>query len=432
VWQDSASIRTVYIYGFIVTSVILLHQTKAIAEGRASLELPRATYPIGALILLGLAQGIEFSGSNGSRWSLSMDVKATRETVIALFFLLITFLTASNFFYRRERLKVLANFLVIYGLAIAVFALGEEYLESIGVIHQTEAYEGVRGPFANRNHFAGYMEMLAPFPVALVITRAVRGKQQVLCGVAAALIGVAVIGSLSRAGMVCLAIEVIFILGISVWSSRRHRCDDETGGLGDTKIRLLPMRAAAVVAIVTVIAIGSFSISAKPAIERFSHTIHQIRSNDPEVDFTAGRRLIWRDTLEMIRSNLLFGVGLGAYRAAYPVYRDRDGSPSIFSQSHNDYLQVLADCGIVGGLIAVWFLVSVFHTVSQSIRASDPLLSGVAFGSAAAILGILIHSLVDFNLQLPSNALLFLLLLAVASRIASNVREKEYLQQRAN
>jgi hypothetical protein len=93
---------------------------------------------------------------------------------------------------------------------------------------------------------------------------------------------------------------------------------------------------------------------------------------------------------------------------------------------------VLADCGIIGGLIAVWFLVSVFHTVSQSIRASDPLLSGIAFGSAAAILGILIHSLVDFNLQLPSNALLFLLLLAVASRIAAGVRDKECLQQRAN
>jgi O-antigen ligase len=95
------------------------------------------------------------------------------------------------------------------------------------------------------------------------------------------------------------------------------------------------------------------------------------------------------------------------------------------AQSHNDYLQVLADGGIVAGVIALGFLVLLFRAMFRAVQSRDPLLAGLALGSSAGIFGILVHSLFDFNLQLPSNALLFLLLCVVVSLISREVDKSQ-------
>jgi O-antigen ligase len=128
----------------------------------------------------------------------------------------------------------------------------------------------------------------------------------------------------------------------------------------------------------------------------------------------------------MIAANPVLGVGLGAYGAAFPVYSKSDGSLRV-PQSHNDYLQVVADCGIVGGAIAAWFLILLFKALFRGIHsAAGPdrdsrSISGLALGFGGGIFAILVHSLFDFNLQIPSNALLFLVLSAVTSQIGALV-----------
>jgi O-antigen ligase len=106
-------------------------------------------------------------------------------------------------------------------------------------------------------------------------------------------------------------------------------------------------------------------------------------------------------------------VGLGAFQTAYPIYSLSDGSLRV-SQAHNDYLQVIADAGVFGGLLAVWFLASVLLSIGRGIVSRDQFRRGLAIGSGAGIVGILVHSAFDFNLQIPSNALLFLVLVALA------------------
>jgi O-antigen ligase len=89
--------------------------------------------------------------------------------------------------------------------------------------------------------------------------------------------------------------------------------------------------------------------------------------------------------------------------------------------SHNDYLQILTDSGIVGGVIALWFIVLLFRAVGRAMKSTDPVLRSFALAGGAAIVSVLIHSLFDFNLQIPSNVLLFLVLTAVISRMAAIV-----------
>jgi len=126
----------------------------------------------------------------------------------------------------------------------------------------------------------------------------------------------------------------------------------------------------------------------------------------------------------MIRANPALGVGLGAYETAFSIYTKSDGSLRV-PQSHNDYLQIVADCGIVGGLIALWFLYTLFKAVARGTRSRDRLYAGLALGSGAGMFAMLVHSLFDFNLQVPSNALLFLLLSATATYVGATVRHKE-------
>ncbi|MEP7274433.1 MAG: O-antigen ligase family protein, partial [Acidobacteriota bacterium] len=123
-------------------------------------------------------------------------------------------------------------------------------------------------------------------------------------------------------------------------------------------------------------------------------------------------------TWKMIKANPVTGVGLGAYRSAFPIYTRNDGSLQV-SQAHNDYLQILADGGIIGGFLAIWFIVEVFRACAAGLKSRDPWRGLMALGVGAGFFSLLVHSLFDFNLQIPSTALLFLVLAGIVGGVAS-------------
>jgi O-antigen ligase len=274
------------------------------------------------------------------------------------------------------------------------------------------------GPFANHNHFAGYMEMLIPVPVGLMIARAVRSETRWLYGFAAMMMGVATVVSLSRGGMIGLAAAMSFILLMST----RLRKPIGKASFG-RRLPQIASQAVIVAVLVAVIMAGIFWIGAEPVINRVAQGQPASAQLQTE-SFFSSRGWVWRDTLTMIGANPFFGVGLGAYGTAFPVYTQSDGSLRV-PQAHNDYLQIVADCGIVGGLIGLWFIALIFRAVLRGLKSRDPWLAGLALGAGAGIFAMLVHSVFDFNLQLPANALLFLVLTAVVSHASATVSDKE-------
>jgi O-antigen ligase len=413
---------SLFIFEGLIAILFLLWAIKVMADKRLKVNVPIIVLPIAALAMLGVVQSIAFTDSTGRWRSLSMNVGYTRGAVTVLIFLLISLLIAANFFSNRGRLSTLSHFLVVYGLAMALFALVQHFTWN-GRFYWLRPTEVTTpfGPFANHNHFAGYMELLIPIPIALIITRAVTTELRVLFGFAATLMGVAAVLSLSRGGIISIAAGLLFLVVMS-FGLRRQR------GKTPAKGRVLPLASqlAVVIAIGAVITTGILWIGADPVINRV--TQGQPSSADaPKETFHSSRGWVWRDTVTMIRANPFVGVGLGAYETAFSIYTKSDGSLRV-PQAHNDYLQVVADCGVIGGLIAVWFIVLVFRAVVRGVRSSDPLYAGLALGSGAGIFGMLVHSLFDFNLQLPSNALLFLLLSAVAVHIGTAAANLEGLK----
>jgi len=416
---------SVFVFETIVLALILLWAAKAIADRALKITIPKTALPLVALLAFGLLQSFGFRDKSGRVSSLSMNVGATRATVTVLIFLIVSFIIASNFFSSRTHLKTLANFLVIFGLAMAIFALIQNFAWDgrFYWIRPTESPSPF-GPFANHNHFAGYMEMLIPVPVGLMIAHAVRAEIKWLYGFAAMMMGVATFVSLSRGGMIGLAAGMSFILLMSA----RLQLSNGRGGriekaFGARRLPKMASQAVIVAAIVAVVLAGIFWIGAEPVINRVAQGQPASAQLQTE-SFFSSRGWVWRDTLTMIRANPFFGVGLGAYGTAFPIYTQSDGSIRV-PQAHNDYLQIVADCGIVGGLIGLWFIVLIFRAVLRGLKSRDPWMAGLALGAGAGIFAMLVHSVFDFNLQLPANALLFFILSAVVSHVSATVSDEE-------
>ncbi|KPK05123.1 MAG: hypothetical protein AMJ64_12250, partial [Betaproteobacteria bacterium SG8_39] len=108
-----------------------------------------------------------------------------------------------------------------------------------------------------------------------------------------------------------------------------------------------------------------------------------------------------------------FGTGGGTFYNAYPRYRGADILP-YYDHVHNDYMQLATETGVPGLVLAGGVvLLSFFAAVLALSRRRDPLARGVAFGVVMGITALAIHSTVDFNLQIPANAFIFSVLLAL-------------------
>src|SRR5262249_12108274 len=213
---------SVFVFESIIVIILLLWSVKVVADRRLNVSVPRTLFPVASLIAVALVQSVALTDSTGRWMSLSKNVESTRAAVIVLIFLFISFLIATNFFNTRRRLSALAQILVIYGLAMALFALVQHFTwnGSFYWLRHTEVTSPF-GPFANHHHFAGYMEMLIPLAVALILTRAVRPELRMLYGFAAAMMGVAAVLSLSRGGIISIAASMMFLAVMSYGLSRR-------------------------------------------------------------------------------------------------------------------------------------------------------------------------------------------------------------------
>jgi O-antigen ligase len=120
-------------------------------------------------------------------------------------------------------------------------------------------------------------------------------------------------------------------------------------------------------------------------------------------------------TLDIIKAYPVVGSGLGSFSVIYTRYDSRNGFYRL-EQAHNDYLQVLADGGIVGGILGLAFLIILFGKGFARRETDDKFRRGVATGALAGCFAVLIHSFFDFTLHTTANALLFLILAALATQ----------------
>ena len=406
----------------------LLWALKAVLNRRLMVHLPSAVWPLAGLLLWGAAQSLTWTNQAGQRSSLSLDVEATRQTVFSLSLLLVAFLVAANFFVSREHLAALVKFLTYYGLALALFALLQHATwdgRFYWVRHiSTEEITAPFGPFVHHGHYAGYIEMLLPFPIAMLLLRRVSSDRRFLYGAAATVMGLSVVVSLSRGGMLSMLIQLIFLGTMGYRMAREDAAYLADAAHADERsltLKRMFSRIGVVVVIVAAIAASVVWMGAEPVLNRVLGQASN--DNSTAESFYLNRGWIWRDALTMFRAHPLTGVGLGAFETAFSTYTESDGS-LLVAEAHNDYLQALTDGGVIGGVIVLWFVATLLRQMLQGMRSPDPLRAALALGAGTGVVGMLAHSFFDFNLQLPAQALLFVLLVAVTAQCGLPARQR--------
>src|SRR5712672_2865783 len=127
------------------------------------------------------------------------------------------------------------------------------------------------------------------------------------------------------------------------------------------------------------------------------------------------RSYINRDGFRMFLKKPVLGWGLGTFPVIYPQFRTFYTNFFV-NEAHNDYLQLLVEMGLLGFATMLWFLLTVYTRAIKKIRDWTGEISGaVTLACMLGLSGILVHSAVDFNLQIPANAALFYVFCTIAA-----------------
>jgi O-antigen ligase len=237
----------------------------------------------------------------------------------------------------------------------------------------------------NRNHFAGFVELTLPVGLALLMLRGLRRDLVPMMAVLVLVPISAVVLSASRGGIIGVAVEICLLAAFRL--SRR----------GAESLRLGPVAAAVSAALLLIAWVGAGS-----AVARFMPS--------RAVGVPLGKRTSMnRGAIDIFLAHPFTGAGLGTTVAVYPKYETMyDGK--LVDHVHDDYAEALAETGLVGGLCGIAFFVLLFREIRKNFLAEQGHFSrALHAGAIAALIGLMLHSLVDFNLHIFSNALLFLL-----------------------
>lgn len=371
-------------------------------------------WPLIGLFIVGLVQLLPFGQTEASGAllsvppvrSISLDPYSTRLVLVQIAALFIYFAATLVFTDSPHRLRILVRTITIFGFLLAIFGLTQSFVSPTRVYGLKELPQSTAfGPFINRHHFAGYMELTLAIPLGLLFSGAIEKDKRLLYVFAVALMGVALVMTQSRGGIISLCAELVFIAVVA--RAGRERTGEEGGRERGSRVRGGLVRAGLALALVCALFFGVLMLGGEDALTRFVGTVN---ADDP----TTGRAHFWSVTLQIIREHPLLGAGLGAFGVIYTRFDTRSGIFRL-EQAHNDYLQVLADAGLVGALLGLFFIIALFRMGLARRRTEDAFRRGVATGALAGCFAVLVHSFFDFTLHTTSNALLFLVLAALAT-----------------
>ncbi|MBI3663849.1 MAG: O-antigen ligase family protein [Acidobacteria bacterium] len=366
--------------------LLLIWILEGVRKEALPLNLPPAALP--AALLLGFT---------AAHWAAGISVApdATRLEWLRWVGYAALALVAVECFDTPRRLKRLAESLAFAGLLIALLAIAQ-YLTSNGRIYWlVEPTHGgwIFGPYVNRNHYAGLMELWTPLAIGLALRpENTLARRWFWCAVALVM-GSSVLLSGSRGGTVALVAEIMVL---TLAASALH------GG----------RKALAGVAVALVLIGGAvWALDQGQVLERYKESL---RPNSAQQEEAAAHRLgAWKGSWDLFRQHWAVGSGLETFANLFPAVRPF-ATDKIWTHAHNDWLQFLAETGVVGAVLGLWVLCAGGLQAWRNLQKTSGTATGaILVGMTAGCLGLMIHGWLDFNFHVPANAANFAVLAAV-------------------
>ncbi|PYS67271.1 MAG: hypothetical protein DMF73_19745 [Acidobacteria bacterium] len=268
-----------------------------------------------------------------------------------------------------KRLHWLVRLVVGLGLTSALFALLRQALQSpdstIGFGLPFLFYGVGYGQFISPNVFAYLMEMVFGLMAGLILGGGIRRNTVLISLTVALIVWTALVLSNSRGGVLGFACQNIFLISVSLtWYSARRFSDNESASpawLSFIQTSKL-VRVLVVVLIVGTLFVGVLWLGG----DRLATKLYEQDSGDVTIDGTT-RKEIWQSTWTLIKHHPWTGVGFGAYFLAIPEYQIGSGRLKV-EQAHNDYLDLVANGGIIAVILAAWFFGLIIWRARSSLR----------------------------------------------------------------
>jgi O-antigen ligase len=386
-----------------VFAVTLVWAAQATIEGQLKIAANPLALPMIALLVVAIIQILPIA-SGGERQTISYDAYATSQVAIKILASICFFLLFATFVNNNDRRYLAVNVIIAICVLIALIGIGQSFGK---ILWQ----RGQFGPFVNRNHFAGFLEMGVGLAGGLIIGRVVKQLMLVVYASCALAMCAGIALSASRGGALALVAEIAFLALVAIPNFVSSHKSKDSARPGRSGVLLRSMAAL----ILGLAALGGATllVGSERLIQNISQTRSEIEGESPRSE-RFSRRDIWSATVKLIKDHPYIGVGLGAYQFAYTRYDQSSGAQRV-EQSHNDYLQIVADAGLIGGLIALTFVILLFARGFSAAQTHDREKRAITLGALSGCFAIAVHSFVEFNLQITSNAQLFLALAALAT-----------------
>ena len=320
---------------------------------------------------------------------------------IAIYLLTVCFFTTA-----RQRLIVVGALLALgllhSGVAVAQAWIGEEYM----LFGFLRAPMGNRasGMFISPNHLAGYLQIAGVLGLSATWWSARKTAWRIFLGYATAACYIALLLTQSRGGVLCAAFSLLVWGGLAIYVSyvKNPRSLDRALLFG-------------LIGTVLLLGAGAWFISQHMELrERLATAL----SRDIRV-------ANWLAALTQFQTAPIFGTGAGTHLYLGRLFRQPELQLDPV-HAHNDYLELLAEYGVVGAIGMTVFLAAHAHGGLRALRRAArelrgntvPDQSGIALliGSLAAFAGLAAHSIVDFNLHIPANALTMAFLFGILAQ----------------
>ena len=341
---------------------------------------------------------------------LTADIEyVARQEMIQVLICAFLFFVIVNNLYRQEFSQVISFTLIFLAMGISCFAAYQFLAHSNRVWNFTSPYLGrASGTFISPNNLAGFLEMILPLAVAYVLAGRIKPVTRILLGYSALVIAAGIVVTFSRGGWAAGAAGLLVLLGILIFH-RQHR---------------LPAL------LLLVLLIGGGTIFTAKYLTRTATFIQRQKTSGMDIGHVELelRSDLWLAARQMWHENFWWGVGPAHYNYRFPEYRTERVQLQP-DRAHNDYLNLLADWGTAGGIIALAgmtvFGVGLWQTRKKVRRNEWGFGNGQSnrfaffLGAAAGLFALALHSVVDFNLHIPANAIVGVTLLALLS---SNLR----------
>ncbi len=386
-----------------VFAICVLALIESLITGKIEIRGKPVLLPMLAISALAFLQTLSLGArteGNLQVWNaISADPYQTRFFTLQMLALTAFLALLYNYASTERRIRVLVYTVLAIAVVSAVFGILRQSTQQqtgflLPLLKQSQGY----GQFINKNHFAYLMEMAFGLGLGIILGGGVKLDRLMIYLAVLLPIWTALVLANSRGGVLAMIVQIL--VAVLLLTSIQKTTQS------------FALRAVLLVTLVIGIGLGTIWVGGDRLATNFENASSELASDTLRQGVS--RNEIWRATLKMFAAHPILGVGLGGYWIGITAYHDASGLMTP-QEAHNDYLELLSSGGVIGFALGGWFVVAVARRVRQNLIEDISYMRAVRFGAILGIVGVAVHSLVDFGLHIIVNTVVFMMLIMFAT-----------------